>query len=180
MIQRPTFQALALRQSEPIHCDEWLKLETSVLNRWLIYLIDLVVDNLLECFTFPPTQHTVSFESKSTLCFLFIAAAMQKFNESKQGDHAELNHESPEGKSVTISEESRSQTTLGSSEEERSTTTPETINNRMYRKMIRSKRDSYHPSPPFFFPFSSILWSSNFSLTAFCINRMSAYTFLFR
>ena len=32
--------------------------------QWLIYLIDLVVDNLLKCFTFPPIQHTVSFKTK--------------------------------------------------------------------------------------------------------------------
>ena len=34
-------------------------------NRWLIYLVDPVIDNLFLCFTFPPTQHTVSFETKS-------------------------------------------------------------------------------------------------------------------
>ena len=26
-----------------------------------------MVDNLLQCFTFPPTQHTVSFETKSPI-----------------------------------------------------------------------------------------------------------------
>ena len=48
-----------------IHSDEKLKLEASVLNfsRWLIYLIDLMVDNLI-MFTFPPTQHTVSLETQ--------------------------------------------------------------------------------------------------------------------
>ena len=30
-----------------------------------VALIDLVVDNLFKCFTFPPTQHTVSFGTKS-------------------------------------------------------------------------------------------------------------------
>ena len=31
----------------------------------LIYLIDLLVDNLFQCFTFSPTQRTVSLETKS-------------------------------------------------------------------------------------------------------------------
>ena len=39
--------------------------QSSNLLRWLIYLIDLGVDDLLECFTFPPTPHAVSFEAKS-------------------------------------------------------------------------------------------------------------------
>ena len=43
------------------------KRRSSKLLRWLIYLIDPVVDNLLKCFTFPPTQHTVSFETKSPI-----------------------------------------------------------------------------------------------------------------
>ena len=36
-----------------IHSDEGLKLETSVFEslRWLIYLVDLVVDNLLSVLT---------------------------------------------------------------------------------------------------------------------------------
>ena len=37
------------------------------LLRWLIYLIDLVVDNSIQRFTFPPTQHTVSCETKSPI-----------------------------------------------------------------------------------------------------------------
>ena len=35
----------------------------------LIYLTDLVVDNLLQCFTFPPTKYTVSFETHSPIDF---------------------------------------------------------------------------------------------------------------
>ena len=43
------------------------KCRSSNLLRWLIYLIDLVVDNLFLCFTFPPTQQTLSFETKSPI-----------------------------------------------------------------------------------------------------------------
>ena len=32
-----------------------------IFSRWLIYLIDLVDDNLFQCFTFLPTQHTAFF-----------------------------------------------------------------------------------------------------------------------
>ena len=51
-----------------IHSDQRLKLEhLSVFLQWPIYLIDLVVDNPLSCFTFPPTQHTASFETGSRM-----------------------------------------------------------------------------------------------------------------
>ena len=53
-IRRPTISSVS-------HSSEW------IFWRWLIYLIDLVVDNLFYCFTFPPTQHTVSFETKSPI-----------------------------------------------------------------------------------------------------------------
>ena len=36
----------------------------SDLLRWLVYLIDPVANNLLKCFIFPQTWHTVSFETK--------------------------------------------------------------------------------------------------------------------
>ena len=32
--------------------------------RWLVYLTDLVVDNLLKCFTFPPSQPDSLFRNE--------------------------------------------------------------------------------------------------------------------
>ena len=53
---------------EKTHSDERLKLETSVFESFKVYsFIDLVVDNLLQCFTLPPTKHTVSFENNSPI-----------------------------------------------------------------------------------------------------------------
>ena len=50
-----------MNYDNPLHSDEGLKLETSVFEYFtLANSPDVVVDNLLQCFTFPPTQHTIS------------------------------------------------------------------------------------------------------------------------
>ena len=55
-----------------IHSDNYSKRN---LPRWLICLIDLVVDYLL--FIFPPTQYTVSFETQSPN--LYISGQLNLF-----------------------------------------------------------------------------------------------------
>ena len=54
-----------------IHSDEGLTLQTSVFESFTVANLPYrpVVDNLFWCFTFSPTQHTVSFETKSPIFY---------------------------------------------------------------------------------------------------------------
>ena len=68
-VHSPVFEAQLQRPMSNFILDS-LRRSTKARNvlfdilRWLIYLIDLAVDNSLYCSTFPSTQHTVYFETK--------------------------------------------------------------------------------------------------------------------
>ena len=42
-------------------------------------LIDFVVDNLLQCFIFPPTQHAVSLETKSPEVGMLLVTSVDQY-----------------------------------------------------------------------------------------------------
>ena len=71
------------------HCKRLL-FESSNLLWCLIYLIDLVVDNLFWCFTFQPTQHTVSLKTKSLIVCKFRQPERKSSSESPEMTSAQV------------------------------------------------------------------------------------------
>ena len=64
-----TIPLLYMALSSTVPSDKELKLKNNrvrnLISQWPVYVTNLEVNNLFQCFTFPPMRHTVSFETKS-------------------------------------------------------------------------------------------------------------------